>query len=220
MDNEAYLAYIAHFVDSVSPNTPKYEYREYFSEVLGDDLFDSDTASLKKLARHLYKSYVCSVYSRHNAFVLARKLTDSQLEKYLAEIIELDKKYKIDYTTIDKDLKSSDFYIQKSGERKWKFILGKLDPKNSPTIIKEKARKEREAKKPAAKPSTKPRAKSSVRDSPKPPRKPASKHVTVKKTKTCSEHNIKELKEIAKARGLTGYSKLNKADLCQFLKIK
>jgi len=227
MEKEEYLAYIAHFVDAISPVTPKYEYREYFASVLGDDLFDSDIKELKSLARHLYKAYVVSVYSRHNAFVLASKLSDSQLEKYLEGITELDKKYKIDYKPIDRDLKLADSHIKKSGERKWKFILGKIDPKNSPTVIREAARKAREAKSKtrskstsAKKTVTKPRSKSPVKTTVKPRSKSPVKTSTKKTSKTCDQHNLKELKEIAKSRGMSGYSKLAKADLCKMLKIK
>lgn len=233
MDREDYLAYIAHFVDSVSPNASKHEYREYFAEVLGDSLFDADDKTLKSLARHLYRAYLVSIYSRHGAFMLASTLTDGQLDKFLGELVELDKKYKLDYKTIDRDMKNADFYIKKSGERKWKFILGKIDPENSPTVIKEKARKARESKKgvskpraksasakPTVKPGVKPAVKPAVKPSVKPKSPVKSAARTKKVTKTCEQHNLKELKEIAKERGLSGYSKLNKADLCKMLKIK
>ena len=126
MEKEEYLAYIAHFVDAISPITPKYEYREYFASVLGNNLFDSDIKELKSLARHLYKAYVLSVYSRHNAFMIASKLSDAQIEKYLEAVTDLDKKYKLDYKLLIVILNQLIFILKNQENANGNLFLAKL----------------------------------------------------------------------------------------------
>lgn len=229
MSKDKYLAYIAHFVTYISGITTKSEWREYFgrSSVLGSDLFAADDAAIKKTARHLYRSYVLAVFSRHGAFEIASRMTDKQIEEYLTGVLALDKKYKMDYGTISTDIdqQSVDARIKSTDFVKWKSVLAKLDPKNSPTRIKKEAAAEREKAKAsrAAKKGTAVKkttvAKKSVAS--------AKKTTTVKKstatrpaTKSCDSHNLTELKALAKEKGLSGYSKMNKAELCKILKIK
>lgn len=222
MNRDQCLAYIAHFIENLSPSTSKYEWRQYLkkSSVLGDELFSADDEALKKLARHLYRSYVLSAFSRHRAFTVASKMSDKQIEEYLSAVLELDKKYKVDYDTIssDVDQKSVDSAIKKVDFARYKSVLSKLDPKNSPTTIKATAAAER-AKAKAARangakkvPAKKTTATKSTTTS-KAASKPSAK-------RTCESHTLAELKEMAKGKGLSGYSKLNKADLCKLLKIK
>lgn len=221
MNNSAYLSYIANFIENIAGATSKHEWRKYLSRdsVLGEKLFAADEADIKKLARHLYRSYVLSHFSRHNSFLIASKLTDKQIEEYLEAQVLLDKKYKLDYDTISNDIspKASDAHIKKIEFTRYKSVLTKIDPKNSPTKIKADAAaaraKAKEARVKKAGVSTKAAAKPSTKKS-----SSSTKSITTKKS--CKEHNLTELKEIAKERGLTGYSKLNKADLCKMLKIK
>jgi len=42
----------------------------------------------------------------------------------------------------------------------------------------------------------------------------------VETTKYCDQYTVLELKEMAKAKNITGYSKMKKADLCKLLNIK
>lgn len=247
----AYLSYIANFIENVAGGTSKYEWRKYLARdsVLGEKLFTADEADIKKLARHLYRSYVLSHFSRHDAFLIASKLTDKQIEEYLEAEIALDKKYKLDYDTVSNDIsqKASDAHIKKVEFTRYKSVLTKIDPKNSPTKIKADAAaaraKEKEgrakakeakvkkaggttkpaAKKLATKSSTKSAVKSSSTKKSAAVKSTSTKPSATKKStsiKPCKEHNLTELKEIAKERGLSGYSKLNKADLCKMLKIK
>lgn len=228
---ENYLSYIAYFIHNVSPTTSKYEYRDYFAKVLGDDLFAADGSKLKKTARHLYRAYVASVYSRMPAFRIAEKLSDKQIEEFVQSHEELEKKYKVYYDTIDKDLddKSVDKKIKTLQLTAYKSVLSKIDPKNSPTRIREEARKGREQKK-ASKANTtaKKTAKTAARSPKKTAGKTAGKTVGAKKTsgakkvagKTCSEYTVKELKDLATAKGVAGRSKMDKAQLCAALKIK
>jgi hypothetical protein len=227
MSKDQYLAYIAHFVTHIAGLTTNTEWRKYLGRdsVLGDDLFAADDAAIKKLARHLYRSYVLAVFSRHGAFMIAEKMSDKQIEEYLSAILALDKKYKMDYNTIsfDIDQKSADAHIKRIDFVKWKSVLAKLDPKNSPTRIKKEAAAEREkakaaraAKKPTTKKSTTTKKTAVTKKPATTTKKPAAK----KPTKSCDSHNLTELKALAKEKGLSGYSKLNKADLCKLLKIK
>jgi hypothetical protein len=233
MGKDESLTYIAYFIENISTTTTKHEWRSYLSKssVLGDKLFSADEDAVKKLARHLYRSYVLSHFSRHTAFTIASKMTDKQIEEYLDAVLELDKKYKIDYGTISTDLdqKSVDSAIKSVTLTRYKSILSNIDPKNSPTLIKAAAAAKRAAAKktkPVVKSSTKSttsvkssKSTASVKSSTSKKPSTTTKKAVVSK-KTCSAHNLKELKEMAKEKGMTGYSKLNKEDLCKMLKIK
>lgn len=227
MSSEQYLAYIAHFISNVAPLTPKHGLREYLEKEIGTtDVLGASDEDIKKLARHLYKSSVLANYSRHGSFTIAKHLSDKQIEEYLTTEIALGKKYKLDYETVDTDLssKSVDSHIKKNGETKFKSILAKVNVKTSPTTIKNKAAAEREVKK---KTTTKkvvkksPVKKSPVKKTTTTTKKTTKKSPEVKKasSKKCSEYNVKELKEMAKAKGKSGYSKMNKDDLCKLLKL-
>lgn len=242
MDSETSLAYIAHYVSNIASMAGTSQLRSYFSKVLGTSgkaLFAVDDAELAKLARHLYRSHVVAVYSKYDAFYLASHLTDKQLEGYLADLLALEEKYGIVYDTISTDLSKAaiDKHIKKNGETRFKSILSKLDPMNSPTTIKAKASaarlKAKEAKLKAAGKSTASTTKKTTTSSRtkkaaspvKKTRTSSTKSSTVKKTtkkptKSCNDHNLKELKEMAKAAGMTGYSKLDKSSLCKKLNIK
>lgn len=239
MDSETSLAYIAHYVSNIASMAGTSQLRSYFSKVLGTSgkaLFAVDDAELAKLARHLYRSHVVAVYSKYDAFYLASHLTDKQLEGYLADLLTLEKKYGIVYDTISTDLSKAaiDKHIKKNGETRFKSILAKLDPMNSPTTIKAKASaarlKAKEAKLKAAGKSTasttkKTTTSSRTKKAASPVKKTSTKSTTTKKTtrkptKSCNDHNLKELKEMAKAAGMTGYSKLDKSSLCKKLNIK
>lgn len=224
MSREQCLAYIAHFIEDLSPSTSKYEWRQYLkkSSVLGDDLFAADDEAIKKLARHLYRSYVLSAFSRHRSFIVASKLTDKQIEEYLEAVLALDKKYKVDYNTISSnvDLKSVDSAIKKVEFARYKSVLAKLDPKNSPTTIKATAAAER-AKAKAAREKKTSASRTSAKKTAKPTTKSSSKSSAKPKAKaSCDSYSVAELKEMAREKGLSGYSKLNKADLCKLLKLK
>ena len=233
MQNEHYLAYIANFVENVATLASKHEWRKYLESEYGStNIGDIDEDNIQKLARHLYRSYVLSHFTRHSAFSIAERLTDKQIEEFLKAELVLDAKYKMEIDTISTDLslKAIDRHIKNNGETKYKSILAKLDLKNSPTRIKAKAAAERAAKK-------KPTAKKPVKKTPASTTKKTVKKTTTKKpaatakktsssapkksaaTKSCNAHSVKELKELAKARGKSGYSKMNKDDLCKLLKI-
>lgn len=226
MGRDTYLTYIAYFIENIATTTTKHEWRGYLakSSVLGPELFAGEDEALKKLARHLYRSYVLSHFSRHTAFTIAAKMTDKQIEEYLSAVLEMDKKYKVDYDTVSTDIdqKSVDSAIKKVTLAKFKAVLSKIDPKNSPTRIKAAAAAERSKAKEARAKKT-----SSTTATKKPSASASSKKTsTTKKPSTtaakkpCGSYNLKELKEMAKDKGLSGYSKLNKDDLCKMLKIK
>lgn len=224
MNREQCLAYIAHFIEDLSPSTSKYEWRQYLkkSSVLGDELFAADDEAIKKLARHLYRSYVLSAFSRHRSFIVASKLTDKQIEEYLEAVLALDKKYKVDYDTISSnvDLKSVDSAIKKVEFARYKSVLAKLDPKNSPTTIKAAAAADRAKAKAAREKKASTTKTSSKTSAKKTTSKTSAKTLSKPKVKpSCDSYSVAELKEMARDKGLSGYSKLNKADLCKLLKL-
>lgn len=125
METSNYLAYIAKFVKSNSYSANA-EVKEYLEAKLGGSLTDPDEAKAKSLARHLYKAYVVHLYTRYDAFHLAKILKDSQLEELLAEQIALDKANKVFYDTVDSEISKTkviDTKIVELGEAKYKSIL-------------------------------------------------------------------------------------------------
>ncbi len=212
---EENLRYIANFTFNIAGTTGAIAFAKYFVSELGDELFSANDDAIKKLARHLYKSYVLSHFTRHRAFMIAESLTDAQIAKYLEEEVALDVKYKLNYDTISTDLSNAaiDSHIKNVSLTKYKSILTKFETAKSKmeAPVKTTTKKVTAGKKVPAK-----------KKSASPVKKPAKK-VTTKKSpakKTASSYTIPELKEMAKSKGLSGYSKLNKADLCKMLKIK
>lgn len=219
MDKEVYLGYLAHVVQYFTVGIGKYGYRNYFLKVLGPKMFDADLSKIRSAARHLYRAYVVSVHSSHGMMKLANDLSDDDLKAYMAGIIKLDEKYGLETAKVDisMDDKSVDKKISELQSSKTKAVLAELLPENSP---KTKTRSG------AAKTKTKSTAKKTVFKKPvlakKSTKSTGGKKIVkpVMAKKTCREYNLTELKEMAKSKGHTGYSKLKKDDLCKLLKIK
>ena len=248
MDKKTALSYIARFVENssvLSIQATKYELREFFAARLGDKLFEASDKKIIELARDVYAAHIVALYTRYTAFHLLKKgLKGEELKDLLKQQVALDKKFKIYYDVVDRDLKESviDKNIKEDGLKNYKAILSKMVPENSPTAIKIVERKRREAAKEAKAKDAKKKGKVSskksastkkaVMESPKKAstKKSSSKADSKTKSKTdskmsskkksCSSHTVVELKEMAKNKGHTGYSKLNKDELCKLLKIK
>lgn len=128
METHEYLAYIAYFIKANSFTT-NVEVKEYLEAKLGGSLTEPDEAKAKNLARHLYKSYVVHLYTRYDAFHLAKNLKDSQLEELLAKQIALDKSVGTFYDTVDAEISKSktvDNKIREYGDAKYKAVLSAL----------------------------------------------------------------------------------------------
>lgn len=223
MEKKTALGYIAYFVENnsvLSNQTTKQEMRKYLAGKLGKKMFESSDEKLASLARRMYIAHVLSLYTRYSSIhILKKDLTDSQMKDLLKEQVSLDKKYDLYFDVVDRDLKEStvDKMISKRALTSYKTILNKMIPELSPTAVKEAARKEREAKKAARESGKKPTSSKKPVTSTK---KPTSTGKSGSKSKSCSELTVVELKEKAKAKGLSGYSKLKKDELCKLLKIK
>ena len=124
MDLPAYLAYIAGFAKNHSYDVSS-EFRDYVEAKLGGFTNISE-AKAKSLARHLYRAYVVGLYTRYDAFHLAKTLTDAQLVELLDAQQSLDKKYNVFYPVVDSEIKKLskvDAVILEQGEPKYKSIL-------------------------------------------------------------------------------------------------
>jgi hypothetical protein len=227
MERSEALAYIATFIQNSSINSidaSKHEMRRFFEAKLGKSLFSSTDKKIIELARHLYKAHVVRAYTRYRAFDLARKLDSSELEALLKAQVALDKKFGVYYDTIDRDLsdKAVDRAIRKQGLTNYKAILKTMDESQSPTKIKSLAAIERskakEAKLKAAGGKARKTSPEKKRSTKK--RSPEKKTKARETRRVCSEYTVPELKEKAKEKGLSGYSKLKKDELCKLLKIK
>lgn len=128
METHEYLAYIAYFIKANS-FTANVEVKEYLEAKLGGSLTEPDETKAKNLARHLYKSYVVHLYTRYDAFHLAKNLKDSQLEDLLDKQIALDKSVGTFYDTVDAEISKSktvDNKIREYGDAKYKAVLSAL----------------------------------------------------------------------------------------------
>jgi hypothetical protein len=223
MERSDYLGYIAHFVKNVDQLATRSEYRKLFAKFIGTKTLE--TASDKEvadLARHLYKAYVAHIYTRYSARYLAEKLSSTDIAKLIEDQVALDKKHKIFTDLIDRTLTTSavDKNIAKQALTSYKLIIEELYAEKA---VKKTKPKKSPAKKVTKKPTV---AKSSTKSttvaksSTKPTlTKPVKKTVT-KSVRKCADYLLSELKVMARDKGITGYSKLNKADLCVKLNIK
>lgn len=124
MDLSSYLAYIAGFAKNHSYDGSS-EFRDYVETKLGGFTNISE-AKAKSLARHLYRAYVVALYTRYDAFHLAKTLTDAQLVELLDAQRSLDESYNVFYPVVDSDIKKLskvDAAISEQGEPKYKSIL-------------------------------------------------------------------------------------------------
>ncbi len=124
MDLPTYLAYIAGFAKNHSYDGSS-EFRDYVEAKLGGFTNISE-AKAKSLARHLYRAYVVALYTRYDAFHLAKTLTDAQLVELLDAQRSLDESYNVFYPVVDSDIKKLskvDATISEQGEPKYKSIL-------------------------------------------------------------------------------------------------
>lgn len=217
---------------------PKSDFLKLCKDHLGKELFKAPLIKLKEFARLLYKSYVASLYSRYTAFHIVTILSSKEIENYLKETIDLNKKYGVFYDTVDYDLSpaSMDKNIAKSNIPGYTTILKSIAensnaaaaPRKAPVkkatspkkVVKVNSPKKTTGPKKAVKVnSPKKGVKTTV--TPKVPlirKAPAAK--TLVKVRTCKEYKITELKQMARQIGMRGYSTMIKAELCKSLKIK
>jgi hypothetical protein len=216
MQKEHYLGFVAHFVKNVDQMTPDSEYRSFFVKTLGtSNVLGAQDVKVKDMARNMYRAYVASEYIKYSPFYLLTTLSSKQLVDLVGTISEMVDSYGL-YSPIDTDLTIStiDSYIKKLGLDTYKSVLSKY---SSSTPTKAAAKKPaikgvKRATKKTSK-STKPKASTKT--------KPAAKKTTkVSSGKTCSELKLPELKEMAKAKKISRYSKMNKSALCAALGIK
>lgn len=219
METKDYLGYIAHYITNNQLIT-KYEFRRYFMEELGAELFSAPEKKIKDLARHLYKSYIVSIYTRYSSFSLAKALSSKELEDLLEDQRNLDQKYKITNLrggVVGNDIKKSsvvDKHIKEQAERNYKAILLKMDEAKSPSTIKEKEAKERAVKREKKASAAKKVVKKNVTTSSKGSKEGVE--VTAKRTK----YTLKELKDLAAAAKIPGRSTMDKAALMKALRLK
>ena len=213
MQKEVYLGYIAHFVENVDQTTSDSDYRSFFIEKLGSaNVLAAPEIKVRDLSRNMYRAYVASMYIRYSPYYLLATLSSKQLSELLGTISETIDVYGL-YKSIDDDISISntDRHIKRDALYTYKSVLAKYSAQAA-------------SKKPTAAASKKlPVKKSNVASKKLAAKKPLS---ATKKTKpsapakSCTDYKLPELKEMAKAKKLAGYSKMNKATLCSSLKIK
>lgn len=229
MQNEDYIGYVAHFVSNIDQMTPDDEYRKFFVKTLGTaNVASAPEAKVKEMARNLYKAYVAHTLVRYSPFYLVSSLSSKQLSDLVSDQTKLVEKYGL-YTAVDVDVSLSniDKHIKKDSVSTYKSILGKYLPKaaaaKKTTTKKVTTRKPSSVKKTAVaskKPSSiKKTATGKVTATKKTITKKVAPSKTATRAATCKDYTLPELKGMAKGN-IKGFSKLNKKELCEALKIK
>lgn len=225
MEPKHYLGYIAHFVKNVDQLTPTDDYRDFFRTNLGTpNPMSAPDAKVRDVARWMYRAYVASMYVRYSPYYLMTKLSSKECGDLVNLIVEITDRYGLyKSVAVDISVSASDKEI-KNKAIDYKSILSKYaSPSKSTAAPKPK----RVATKTAARKTTK-KSSSTVakKASPAPkkaPVKTAKRPVSktsgaAKKTaKSCAEYKVPELKEMAKTKGVKGFSKMNKNALCDAL---
>lgn len=225
MQKEDYIGYVAHFVSNIDQMTPDDEYRKFFVKTLGTaNVAMAPEAKTKDLARNLYKAYVAHTLVRYSPFYLVSSLSSKQLSDLVSDQVKLVEKYNL-YTAVDIDISPSniDRNIKKDSVSSYKSILGKYLPKAAVAKKTGTKRVAAATKKVPAKTTAKraaPKVSAVKKAAPKKPiaaKKAPSKTTT--RAATCKDYTLPELKGMAKGN-IKGFSKLNKKELCEALKIK
>lgn len=234
MEAKDYVSYIAYFWKNYTLSVPKSEFLSFLNTKLGSKMFEAPLPKLRETARFLYKGYVVSMYTRYTPFYIVSKLEYLDIDKYLDEIIELNKKYDLFYITIDYDLTNSsmDSNIKKIYMSNYKSVLAELEdvsPKKVKTGTKtgKKLSEKDSSKKPKAV-SKNPKVGKPGKNSSKKPKSVTAKSTSGKQRssakkvsyKKCSDYKVGELRGMAKGLKIPGYSKMAKNELCKTLKIK
>lgn len=249
MQKEHYLGYIAHFVKTVD-NATVDNYRAFFIEHLGTaNVMNAPDAKVKDVARWMYRAHVASLYVRYGPFYLLTQLSSNDIEKMMKEVIDVVDNFGL-YKSIDEDLSVAnvDKHVKKYAVDTYKSILSKyiLVPsaktKTTTKTAAKPATKPKSAPKTAAKASAKASAKPVAKQAARPAAKtskksvvsrpvPASKKTVAKKkpspkrpgpstAKKCEDHLVSVLKDMARNKGIKGFSKMKKPELCAALGIK
>ena len=215
MDRGIYLGYIAHFVSQVDLLASKYTYRDFFTKYLGSSTFQkAPDSKIRDLARHLYRAYVASLYSRYGACYLATRLTSTQLEEFIRDENALSEKYGIFYKVVDYDLSTSniDKHIEDDAIRDYKSVLEEISSIGVAPV-------KRVAAKSAKRASVKSAKTLDVKTSKVKSAKPKTEEAPKRTRRTCDQYLLPELKALAKKKGIT-VGKLKKDQLCAKMKIR
>ena len=152
---------------------------------------------LRDVVKRLYYGYIASGYVHHSPAYLAFKLDKKQLKEYIDGIKKIFATHHIDTEMV---LPSFEQFIQDHSIDDYKSVFQEINS-NPPSDAKKK--------------KTKPQ---SIEDEIQAPKKVAKPKQGARKK--CKDFTVVQLKAMSKDAGMTGYSKLKKADLCDNLKIK
>jgi hypothetical protein len=217
MNKEIFLGYIAYFVKNIDQLTDDDYYRAFFVKHLGtSNVVGAPETKIRDVARLMYRAYVASMYIRYSPYYLMTTLSFKDMGEMIANITSTLDQYGV-YKSIDDDVSVSnmDKHIKRDALDTYKSVLGKYAPQVSKPAPSKPAPKKRAAPQKKATVPKKPVSKSKA-----PAKAPAKKAVAKGKVKVCADYKLPELKEMAKAKKLTGYSKMNKSTLCSALGVK
>jgi uncharacterized membrane protein len=177
---------------------------------LGKEMMKASDDKIKQVAIHLYKAYMLSNIIKIGAFALANTLTDKQITDMIKAQLALLEKYGLEFS-LNSDLTPSGMNAMIKSHGSGSSVASLDDVISSPT----KARKA---------PATRKKAPTKAKKrAPATQKKTSAKKIVRKsasqKLEDCKKkYTVPELKGMAKALKVAGFSKMTKEELCKAIK--
>lgn len=225
MDNDIYYNYISYFITKIIPLQTSDEYKKLI------DVMDVKNNPMSA-AHHLYVSYVVSSYTTKRAYPMALNMSTDQMIDLFNQTKKVWSSFNVWETTITEDLDEDmiESEIVKIGSDSkictygYNILMNCINPKTKDVEHETKTTSKPTATKPtAAKPTaSKPTAAKPTAIKPTAIKPTAKSEFSGKAVRgwVMKDYTKAQLIEIAKNRGITGYSNKNKTQLCEMLRIR